>query len=222
MFMRRMTILCVLAMATPVAAEDYLIVFSADSVPYRPTGAHTFAAVVNVETTPAGTHRTDVKSLSWLPQNGKVRAFALRPETGRNVPLDETLADRTAAGSKIRAWGPYLVQPEIGDMFRGRVAAVESGFKYKGACFLSRLEVCDCARSIEELVGPRRIIGPFGYGAAVSSVIVEKYSPWLIKPEESQPWVGSLIGLDKYAIEYRAYGDYTSKQDQFKASMRRR
>jgi hypothetical protein len=221
--MRSLACLCALVWVAPVAASDYLIVFSADSVPYRPTGAHTFAAVVQTGMSPAGTPiAVDVKSLSWLPDNGNVRAFAMRSETGRNVPLDETLRDRVASGSRICAWGPYRLRPEMADKFRGRVAAVESRFQYKAACFTSPLDVCDCARSIEELVGHRRFIGTFGYGAAVSSVIVRKYSPWLIDPQESHPDVARMIGLDEYPIIFRSYGDYATKQDQFKASIRRR
>ncbi len=81
-------------LSAPPAAGDYLMVFSAESVPYRPTRAHTFAAVVRVGAAADGAPFVlDVFSLSWLPASGVIRPFALRSEEGRNVPLDETLRE---------------------------------------------------------------------------------------------------------------------------------
>lgn len=199
----------------PAPAADYLLVFSADGTPYRPTHAHTFAAVARVETAPDGTPRlADLRSLSWLPAAGRVRGLALRPEAGRNVPLDETLRDAVAAGRRVCLWGPYRLRPEMADAFRARVELVERSFRYKGACLLSRPDVCDCTRSIEELVGSRRYIGVYGYGAAASSHVVRLYGPWLVGPAQAHPWVATLAGLDDYPLVRRAYGDFTSKADQ--------
>ncbi len=218
--MRITSILLVLASALPVAADDYLVIFSADGIPYKPSKTHTFAAIVTVETAPGGKPRVvELPSLSWLPATGYFRSLAILPETGRNVPLDKTLRDCMAARSHVCVWGPYLVQPELTRMFRARIAAVESGFKYKGACLFSPLDVCDCARAVEEMVGPRRYIGVFGYGAA-ASVVIQKYSPWLIQPEQTHPWAASLIGLDECHLDYRPFGNYTSRLDQLKASIR--
>jgi hypothetical protein len=208
--------------AAPVAG-DYLMVFSAESVPYRPTRAHTFAAVVGVGAAADGSPRVvDVCSLSWLPASGVIRPFALQSEVGRNVPLDETLQDATKSGKRICLWGPYLVRPEFAQSFRDRVARVESSFRYRGACFGWPLAVCDCTRSVEEMVGHRRFIGVFGYGAASSSVVVQLFEPWLINPCQTHPWVGGLIGLDKYPLIRRSHGDYTSRWDQVRAWMRGR
>src|SRR5262249_41177635 len=84
--------------AAAAGVEDYLMVFSADGVPYYPTKGHTFAALVRVEAAPGCPPRVvDLVSLSWLPASQKVRAFG-RPETGRNVPLDETICTVLASG----------------------------------------------------------------------------------------------------------------------------
>src|SRR4051794_33876577 len=100
----RPTALLLLLLAAPQEApvrEDYLMVFSGDSVPYTATGTHAFAAVVRVERAPGGAPRVvDFASISWLPQTMKVRAWALRPEKGRNVPLHETLEVYLASGSR--------------------------------------------------------------------------------------------------------------------------
>jgi hypothetical protein len=210
-------------LATPVAAEDYLLVFSAESVPYKPTHAHTFAAVVRVSAAGDGPTRVlDVCSLSWLPTGGTVHAFAIRSEVGRNVPLEETLQDATASHQRICLWGPYRVCPEFSQLFRDRVAKVESSFRYRGACFLSTKSVCDCTRSLEEMVGQRRFIGAFGYGAASASVVVRLFEPWMIDPCQTHPWVATLIGLDKYPLVRRVHGDYTSRRDQRAAWIRSR
>ncbi len=156
----------------------------------------------------------NVCSLSWLPVAGAIRPFALRAEEGRNVPLDETLRDATESGRRICIWGPYLVRPEFAQSFRDRVAQVESSFRYRGACLLSPLDVCDCTRSVEEMIGRRRYIGTFGYGEASSSVVVQMFEPWLIGPSQTHPSVSTLIGLDNYEMIHRAHGDYTYSSDQ--------
>jgi hypothetical protein len=208
--------------ATPVT-EDYLLIFAADSIPYRPTGGHTFAALVRVEQSPGRPARVvGVRSLSWLPETMHVRALAVRSQKGRNVPLEETLRHYQASGSRLCMWGPYRVQPELAEKFIARVAAVESSCQYKGACFWSRRSVCDCTRSVEEMIGQRRYIGVFGYGAAASSVVVRMFSPWLVEPEHAHLWVATLIGLDEYPLVWRPFGDYTSRLDQLGASIRRR
>ncbi len=222
--MRAASLIFVL-LAAPAAAgaDDYLMVFAADSIPYNPTKAHTFAAVVRVETAGGRPPRVvDVTSLSWLPESMKVRAFALRPERGRNVPLEETIGVWEESGGRVCLWGPYRVTPAFADTFRARVATVEGTFGYKGACLTSRLTVCDCARSVEEMIDPRRrFIGAFGYGAAAASYIVRKFTPHLVGPEQSHPWVATLIGLDAHALVRRPFGDYTTRIDQFGAWFQR-
>lgn len=208
--------------AGPVPAADYLVVFAADAARYKATQAHTFAALVRVETPPGGPPRVaDVHSISWLPETMTVRGLAIRPEKGRNVPLGETLDFYHAGGGHVCAWGPFLVRPELAATFRARVATVESSFRYKGACWLSRRDVCDCARAVEEMARPdRRYIGAFGYGAAAASSVVRTFTPWLVDPASPHPWVAPLIGLDSYPLIWRAHGDYSTRRDQMKAFRR--
>ena len=111
------------------------------------------------------------------------------------MPLEETLRDAAASHRRICLWGPYRVRPEFAQSFRDRVARVESSFRYKGACFLSPTTVCDCTRSLEEMVGRRRLIGAFGYGAASSSVVVRLFEPWLI-----DPWQTDVFFRDRGAL----------------------
>src|SRR4051794_1890419 len=97
-------------------AGDYLLVFSADSVPYRVSKTHTFAALVRVEEGPDGCpHVADLRSLSWLPATLHFRAWAVRPEPGRNVPLGETLGVYLGDGHRVCLWGPYRVRPELAE-----------------------------------------------------------------------------------------------------------
>ncbi len=215
--MRVATLPKALLCAQPAAAaEDYLIVFSGDSTPYKADKTHTFAALVRIETAPGQPrYVASLESISWLPATMKVRALAMRPEMGRNVPLDETLRVFMDAGHRVCMWGPYRVGPALAEAFRARIVTLESSFQYKAACLFSPLDVCDCARAVEEMVDPhRRYIGVFGYGAAASSFIVRKFSPWLIEPEQPHPWVASLIGLNEFPLVRRPFGDYTSRWNQ--------
>jgi hypothetical protein len=203
--------------------EEYFMVITADNRPYNPARAHTFAALARVEIVPGQSPMVvEQHSLSWLPVTMKVRPFAFRYEKGRNVPLHETLEWAVSFNARINMWGPYRVCPEFAETFRNRVATVEGTYGYKGACLTSPKTVCDCARSVEEMIDPyRRFIGPFGYGAAAGSYIVKKFTPWFIEPQQSHPWVASAIGLDAYPINHRAYGDFSHRPDQFKSWLRR-
>jgi hypothetical protein len=206
----------------PPDRADYLIIFAGDHTPYRPTQAHTFAALVGIETPPGGAPRVaELHSMSWLPETMNVRGLALRPEKGRNVPLDETLAYCLGPNGHVTAWGPYLVRPELAATFRARVAAVEGHFRYKGAAFTSPRNVCDCIRAVEEMArSDRRYIGVFGYGAAAASSAVRTFSPWLVEPHQTHPWVADLAGLGGYPLVWRGHGEYTTRWDQFRAARR--
>jgi hypothetical protein len=221
----RQAILWLLLVAAPASAqcEDYLLVFAGDRARYQATHAHTFAAVVRIEKLPGALPRVvDFASISWLPETMKVRALAVRSETGRNVPLDETLRVYTSDGH-VCMWGPYRIQPELTEFFKSRAVLVESSFRYKGASFLSPRQVCDCTRAIEEMVDPnRRYIGVFGYGAAAASVVVRNFSPWIIDPEQKHPWVATLLGLDEFPLICRSYGDFTDRHDQMRSSLRKK
>ena len=223
--MRAVSFAVVLLCALPAIAEprDYFMLFTTDSTPYKPTNAHTFAVLVRIDSAPGKPPRVlEVRSLSWLPATMKVRAFAIRPEMGRNLPLDETIQFYLASCSRICMWGPYLVCPEFAETFRSRTTTVESSFGYKAAAWLSPLHVCDCIRSVEEMTDShRRYIGVFGYGAAGGSYVIRKFSPWFIEPDKSHRWIEPLIGLDRYPLVHREFGDYTSKGDQFRSWLRR-
>jgi len=205
------------AAAAPV--DDYLIVFSSDSTPYRPTNGHTFAAVVQVAESTDGPPRiVDMASLSWLPATRKVRALAMRCEPGRNVPLHETLHSYLTGGGKVRMWGPYRIEPELAEQFRAHVAAVESSYRYKAACFLTFGRICDCTRALEVLTKTdNRFIGACGYGAAASSHCVQHLSPYLIEPGQEHAWVATLIGLDQYPLDRMRFGAYISRWEQLRS-----
>lgn len=205
------------------AGDDYLLVFASEVRPYNPLKAHTFAVVVNSDCVPGQPPQiVDFAWISWLPDAGVVRAFT-PPEKGRNVPLHETLCDAVKENRRITLWGPYRIKPELAATFRARMVTLENCFQYKGAAFWSPKEVCDCARAVEEMVGTeRRWMGIFGYGAAASSAVVRKFAPWLIEPEQSHPWVVTLLDLDKYPLTRRKYGDFTEKLNQFGSMLFRR
>ncbi len=72
------------------------------------------------------------------------------------------------------------------------------------------------------MIGRRRFIGVFGYGAASSSFVVQLFEPWLINPCQTHPWVAALIGLDNYPLIRRPHGDYTFRGDRLRAWIRGR
>jgi hypothetical protein len=215
--MRCTVLLLALLHATAAArGDDYLMVFSSDSTPYRPTNGHTFAAVAQVAESPGCPPRvTDLHSLSWLPVTRKVRALAMWCEPGRNVPLHETLQSYLTGGGTVRMWGPYRITPELAEMFRAHVASVEASYRYKAACFLTFGRICDCTRALEVLIKTdSRYIGACGYGAAASSHCVQHLAPYLIEPRQEHTWVATLLGLDRYSLTRMHFGEYRSRWEQ--------
>src|SRR5687768_3579571 len=89
-----------LAPRTSRADEYYVTVFTAESVPYRPTNTHAFASLVRV---PAGGAAV-VDSICWGPANKNVRGITLKPEEGSNLTVPECLDWSRDAGWRVSAW----------------------------------------------------------------------------------------------------------------------
>lgn len=217
-------LLLVHALVAPLSASppgEYLVVMTADSVPYRPSNTHSFAALATIEQGPDGASKVaKVDGISWLPTAGKLRVTSLRPEPGRNVPFDETLAIYRANGSRLCAWGPYRVNADFAERFRAKACDME-GKRYR-ALWSSAPDVTNCTRTLLEVVDPtRRYIGPFGYGAAAGNRIVEAYRPWLVAPCETHPEVDQLLGLCDLPLERMRHGASVSRGDQMSSALSR-
>src|SRR3954464_15853167 len=94
---------------TARADEYYVTLFTAESVPYRPTNTHAFASIVRV---PAG-GAAEVDSICWGPASMKIRGITLKGEEGANLTVPECLAWSHDKGWRMSVWGPYRVECEL-------------------------------------------------------------------------------------------------------------
>src|SRR5688500_9295583 len=72
----------------PVAGDEYFVVVFGAQRPFIKTARHAHSWAAFVRRTPAGA--VESFTISWLPDTGRVRPLAIRPEAGRNYTLEET------------------------------------------------------------------------------------------------------------------------------------
>ena len=127
------------ALGAPGAAraDDYYVtVFTAESVPYRPTSTHAFAGLVRVPTGgPA-----EVDAICWGPASMKIRGITLRGEDGVNMTVPATLDWSLSGLEKPRPaaeWAAMGVAARQGDLAGGLPAALLLPVGREGPAFLA-------------------------------------------------------------------------------------
>jgi len=117
-----LTLAVVLAVTTGRASADnppagppvryYMILFGGQADLFRPRTAHTWATYVRAVPLPDGTVRVEPFTISWLPTTLHIRPWAVRPEPGANLTLDQTLAFMAGHRQRISLWGPFEITEE--------------------------------------------------------------------------------------------------------------
>src|SRR5262245_49603432 len=80
--------------STAQKGEGYfLIIFSQEGPGHEPWLSHTFATFVKATGAGAnkGQYHLEHHTISWLPASRDIRLLRLRPETGKNFSLEESL-----------------------------------------------------------------------------------------------------------------------------------
>jgi hypothetical protein len=213
-------------LALPAAQADdyYVTVFSAQTVPYRPTKTHTFVAALRVPPCVNGyCPPAEMTSISWLPATLKIRAIALRPERGVNLSIPDTLAWVHAQGMRISAWGPYQIRPELYYTIQNQAAVLNSGrIRYKPTdTMFNSNRVANCYHAIWAPIDLTwKFAGAFTAGDAASGKTVDVFSPWIVNPQVTYPQM-----LPPYAAEYpvlpRAYDDRPTRRGAIRSFLRR-
>jgi len=189
--------------AGPAVAEEryFLLMFGSQRSIFEGSHNHTFATFVRTRTDPSQPDKTTVEAhtLSWLPDNGKVRGFALFPETGRNFDLHETLCLVQDDGQHVALWGPFEIKCELYEAARAEIALVESGHvRYKSFDAGYRSDrVTNYSHALRSIAEGQRHRGPVwlgGYGSAKRAL--RSMSPWVIDAGHEHGWVADALGLD--------------------------
>jgi hypothetical protein len=99
--------LCVVACCSPCPCERYFtVIFGSDDGPLRPRYTHTWATYVKVTPTAAG-FVLEPHTISWLPDDGKIRLRQFKRVPGRNYTLDESFAYAARTGQAVKVLGPF-------------------------------------------------------------------------------------------------------------------
>jgi hypothetical protein len=194
----------------PAQEGYFLLMFGSQRTPPDPAQAHCFATFVRVRYNgpQPGVPVVEAHTISWLPENLHIRVGALLPEPGHNFELHQTLRYALAEGQRVSLWGPYQVAPELYWKARQQILLLQSGqVCYKAVDSLYRTDrVSNCIHAIGGAVdGHRvRVLLP-GWGETASFVLLRRFSPWIVDPCQTHPWVGRALGLDGYPLVYRDF-----------------
>src|SRR5687767_7453101 len=145
------------------AGEDYfLLMFGAQRVPNNPNYSHSFATFVRVSWLGDGPcpHNPTLETytISWLPENMRVRVLALCPECGRNFDLHTTIRWCLSEDMRVSLWGAYRIEPQLYHLAGNQVGLLESGrVRYKAVdTGYPSDRVTNCIHALANVVeGPR-------------------------------------------------------------------
>jgi hypothetical protein len=201
-----------LLLLTAAAADAgeiyYVLVFGQQQIPSTANFSHSFAAFVKLSWAGHGpvSPCLEVRTISWLPAQMRLRILALAPECGRNCDLHTTLRWSQANGMRTSVWGPYQIRPELYYAAIRQANLLDSGqvlYKVNDLGYRSS-EVSNCIHAVSSVVtGHRRELIELDWGEPASFRILSGMAPWIIQPGTVHPWVGSVLGLDGYPMIYR-------------------
>lgn len=206
----------------PVAIEAagsryYFVLFGAQSIPFRPRTAHTFATYVKATPTAGGAQVIEPVTISWLPASGPVRPFRLRPVAGRNYTLEETFAITSGNNARVSMWGPFEI-----DAGRYELAAAQAAVLASGAVRYREFDSLGRNRSVMHCVHAVTFADPnlqwlrqpvLRVGEPGTSRLAVRYaeSGAFVGPQTHE-WVVPALGLDQQPVVRRALGERVRRQ----------
>ena len=189
------------------AEHHYMVVFASQPPSNRPRFAHAFASFL---TAPAPNDPTDVPivpdtPISWLPSTKVIRPFT-RPQPGTNFDMATTIewALRNKR-TRVSAWGPFRIKRPLYESALRRAAEVSANYLYQAVDRdFRRPNVTNCIHALSDLdlfSGPLHT--NWARGERASRMVVDRFTPWIINPDETYRWVVDALGLSAYAIRFR-------------------
>ncbi|MBA4187330.1 MAG: hypothetical protein C0467_04845 [Planctomycetaceae bacterium] len=196
----------------------YFTLFAGQSVPFRPNTAHTWGTYTKVTPTADGGQIVEPLTISWLPADANVQPYRLRPVTGKNWSLEETLAIMASHNSRVSRWGPYEVDANRFELAKKQAAYLASGeVKFRSIdSFNTNEHVVNCVHALTS-AGPavRHYIQPvLRVGEPGTSRLAKLYLRGGSFPTypETHDWLLPLIGADGYPITSRQPGERIPRQ----------
>lgn len=193
------------------AGEEYFVLmFGSQRIPNDPDYSHSFATFVRAswqgEGPCPGHPILEESTISWLPNDMKVRLWMLSPECGRNFDLHTTMRWAFAHNMRVSLWGAYRICPELYALAQRQAGLLASGqvrYKALDTGFPSD-QVSNCIHACSSIVDGHKLrVASPGWGEIASFAILKRYERYIINSGCVCPWVGSALGLDQYPIIYR-------------------
>jgi hypothetical protein len=129
----------------------YVLIFGSQSSPKLLRYTHTWATFVKATgegSDPAG-YTLEAHTISWLPATLDVRVWAARPETGVNLPLEQSLQAVYARGENVNLWGPFQIGPQVWNRSLEIRQILESGtVQYRAISGPMNLLISDCIHAV--------------------------------------------------------------------------
>jgi hypothetical protein len=210
-----MAAMLALASAVPARAGEayFLLMFGSQRTVNNPDFSHSFATFVRATWDgPAPVApRLEAHTISWLPSNLHIRAFALLPECGHNFDLHTTLRWALANRQRTSLWGPYQIDRDLYLRALTQISLLESGkVRYKANDVGHRTDqVSNCIHAVVSLrEGYRLHVAVSAWGETASYFVLHELAPWIIGPCEEHAWVSSSLGLDGYPLIRRRFDEH--------------
>jgi hypothetical protein len=196
------------------AAQDrhYLWIFAAQSHPFCPAHAHTWAAFARVEgcTAPGGPPAFETFTISWMPATLKVRFHALQPEAGVNLDLLTSLRFVQGDGAHISVWGPYEITPCLYEAGRRQKDRLEGGtVRYRAIDPLQYSPgITECIHAVSDIDRTRSRVyyeETIRFGEAAGSHVAHTWvrSGWAWPACEDLCWLEQALGMDQFPLRRR-------------------
>lgn len=194
------------------APRYYFILFGGQSVPFLPRTAHTFATFVKFTPSARGEPAMEQVTISWLPAEGPVQPWRLRPVPGKNHSLEETFAVAAANNARVSMWGPYEIDATRYELAAAQSRALDSGMvRYRTFdSFTRNRSIQHCAHAVtyadpelQKLIQPVLQVGEPG-----TSRLAAKYAKsGAFLGTDTHDWILPHLGLDKQPVVRRVPGE---------------
>ena len=189
----------------------YLLIFGAQTHPKIPRFTHTFCTLVKVADPLPGCSDVQLTAdtISWLPQTLKIKPYRLRPESGYNLTLEETLSWSAQHRMQVSLWGPYAIEEDFYWRVYNEYLRFERGeYLYRAVDPPRRGDVvADCIHAVTDVDNrdSRMTYLVLGSGDAVTKKFVRilRDRGRLFIPPEDMSWLDAALGLDRYGVLHR-------------------
>jgi hypothetical protein len=196
--------------AAPAGEHYYLLLFGSQDQPKHLRNTHTWATFVRAVgegSDPAG-YQLFVHTISWYPATLELHVWDLRPETGVNLTLEQTLEIVLANREQVRLWGPFVIDPSLYNRSVEVFHILQSGrARYRAISGNTDLYVGDCIHAVaavDPIFGrghyPLIRIGHPASRFIAREIMVRGLERGIDQTRFDNSWLIPALGLERYPI----------------------